>query len=54
MVEMIKKVRVVRMLVQIRGMVIWKNCLTRPAPSRLADSYRLWGTLAMEAMYMTM
>ena len=26
MVEMMKKVRVVRMLVQMRGMVIWKNC----------------------------
>ena len=38
MVEMMKKVRVVRMLVQIRGMVILKNWCTRPAPSRLEDS----------------
>ena len=41
MVEMMKKVRVVRMLVQIRGMVMRKNCVSRPAPSRLALSYRL-------------
>ena len=38
MVEMMKKVRVVRMLVQMRGRVIWKNWAMRPAPSRLADS----------------
>ena len=55
MVEMMKKVRVVRMLVQIRGMVIWKNCFTRPAPSRLARFVQaLAARLAMEAMYMTM
>ena len=54
MVEIMKKVRVVRMFVQIRGMVIWKNCFTLPAPSRPADSYRLCGTAAMEAMYITM
>ena len=54
MVEMIKKVRVVRIFVQIRGMVIWKNWVRRPAPSRLALSYRLAGTEDMEAMYMTM
>ena len=38
MVEIMKKVRVVRMLVQMRGMVIWKNCVIRPAPSRPALS----------------
>ena len=38
MVEMMKKVKVVRMLVQMRGRVIWKNWAVRPAPSRLADS----------------
>ena len=54
MVEMMKKVRVVRMLVQMRGMVIWKNWVRRPAPSRLALSYRLAGTEDMEAIYMTM
>ena len=54
MVEMIKKVRVVRIFVQMRGMVIWKNWVSRPAPSRLALSYRLMGTADMEAMYMTM
>ena len=54
MVEMIKNVSVVRIFVQIRGMVIWKNCVRRPAPSRLALSYRLPGTLAIEAMYITM
>ena len=53
-VEMMKKVRVVRILVQIKGMVIWKNCWKRLAPSRPADSYREPGTADMEAMYMTM
>ena len=52
-VLMIKKVNVVRMLVQISGRVIWKNCVIRPAPSRLVLSYRLTGMLAMEAMYIT-
>ena len=33
-----KNVRVVRILVQISGRVIEKNCLILPAPSRLADS----------------
>ena len=46
--------RVVRMLVQISGMVIWKNWRTLPAPSRPALSYRLSGTADMEAMYITM
>ena len=41
MLEMMKKVRVVRMLVQIRGRVMLKNCLVREAPSRFALSYRL-------------
>ena len=54
MVEMMKKVKVVRIFVQMRGMVIWKNWVSRPAPSRLALSYRLMGTADMEAMYMTM
>ena len=34
-VALIKKVRVVRIFVQMRGMVIWKNWVSRPAPSRL-------------------
>ena len=38
MVEMMKKVRVVRILVQMRGMVIWKKVFTRPAPSSPALS----------------
>ena len=54
MVEMIKKVRVVRRLVQISGRVMWKNWWMRPAPSRLADSYSDSGMEAMEAIYMTM
>ena len=49
MVEMMKKVRVVRMLVQIKGMVMRKNWVSRPAPSRLALSYRLAGTEDIEA-----
>ena len=54
MVEMIKKVRVVRMFVQTSGIVIWKNWVRRPAPSRLALSYKLAGTEDMEAIYITM
>ena len=38
MLLIMKKVRVVRMFVQIRGMVILKNCVIRPAPSRSALS----------------
>ena len=38
MVEMMKKVSVVRMLVQIRGRVISKNWSSRPAPSSPALS----------------
>ena len=49
-----KKVRVVRRLVQISGKVMWKNWWMRLAPSRLADSYSDSGMEAMEAMYMTM
>ena len=54
MVEMMKKVSVVRMLVQMSGMVIWKNWRTRPAPSMDELSYMSRGTAAMDAMYMTM
>ena len=54
MVEMIKKVRVVRMFVQTSGIVIWKNWVRRPAPSRLALSNKLAGTEDMEAIYITM
>ena len=53
MVEIMKKVRVVRMLVQISGMVIWKNWRTRPAPSMDELSYMSRGTAAMDAIYMT-
>ena len=53
MVEMIKKVRVVRMFVQTRGIVIWKNWVRRPAQSRLALSYKLAGPEDMEAIYIT-
>ena len=38
MVEMMKKVSVVRMLVQIKGRVSWKNWVSRPAPSSPALS----------------
>ena len=52
-VEIIKKVNVVRIFVQINGIVIWKNCSILPAPSSPALSYRLSGTLAIDAIYMT-
>ena len=51
---MMKKVRVVRMLVQISGTVMVKNWRNRPAPASEALSYRLSGTADMLAMYMTM
>ena len=54
MVEMMKKVSVVRMFVQIRGIVILKNCVKRPAPSYGRALVEVHGTAAMEAMYMTM
>ena len=53
-VEITKKVSVVRILFQISGNVIMKNCFTFPAPSRAAASYRFYGMEDMLAIYMTM
>ena len=53
MVEIIKKVRVVRIFVQIKGSVTWKNWVTRPAPSNPELSYSDAGTADMDAIYMT-
>ena len=55
MVEMIKKVRVVRIFVQTRGMVIWKNWVSRPGYRPDWRSRTGWRARQdMEAIYMTM
>ena len=53
MLEIIKNVSVVRILVQISGSVMEKNCLVREAPSKFAHSYRLSGMADMDAIYIT-
>ena len=51
MVEMMKKVSVVRILVQIRGSVILKNWAVRPAPSRLAMVAKGMADVGLSFMY---